>query len=159
MIKYWLMKSEPNTWSIEQQRKAGTKGTTWDGVRNYQAANNLKKMKKGDLCFFYHSNIGKEVVGIVEVIKIAFLDPTDKEKRFVAVQVKFRKKLKKTISLETIKKKKALNHLPLIKQSRLSVMPIDYKSWKKIYKMGNINWNIGSINAKKKEKNKEIQEG
>ena len=159
MIKYWLLKSEPNTWSIEQQRKAGTKGTTWDGVRNYQAANNLKKMKKGDLCFFYHSNIGKEVVGIVEVIKTAFLDPTDKEKRFVAVQVKFRKKLKKTISLEIIKKKKALNHLPLIKQSRLSVMPIDYKSWKKIYKMGNINWNIGSINAEKKEKNKEIQEG
>ena len=133
------MKSEPNTWSIEQQRKAGTKGTTWDGVRNYQAANNLKKMKKGDLCFFYHSNIGKEVVGIVEVIKIAFLDPTDKEKRFVAVRVKFKKKLKKTISLETIKKEKALNHLPLIKQSRLSVMPIDYKSWKKIYKMSNIN--------------------
>ena len=138
-MKYWLLKSEPNTWSIEQQRKAGIKGATWDGVRNYQAANNLKKMKKGDLCFFYHSNIGKEVVGIVEVIKIAFLDPTDKEKRFVAVQVKFRKKLKKTISLETIKKKKILNHLPLIKQSRLSVMPIDYKSWKKIYKMGNIN--------------------
>ena len=136
---YWLLKSEPNTWSIEQQRKAGTKGTTWDGVRNYQAANNLKKMKKGDLCFFYHSNIGKEVVGIVEVIKIAFLDPTDKEKRFVAVRVKFKKKLKKTISLETIKRKKILNHLPLIKQSRLSVMPIDYKSWKKIYKMGNIN--------------------
>ena len=136
---YWLLKSEPNTWSIEQQRKAGTKGTTWDGVRNYQAANNLKKMKKGDLCFFYHSNIGKEVVGIVEVIKIAFLDPTDKEKRFVAVQVKFRKKLKKTISLETIKKKKHLITCLLIKQSRLSVMPIDYKSWKKIYKMGNIN--------------------
>ena len=139
MIKYWLLKSEPNTWSIEQQRKAGTKGATWDGVRNYQAANNLKKMKKGDLCFFYHSNIGKEVVGIVEVIKIAFLDPTDKEKRFVAVRVKFKKKLKKAISLETIKKEKVLNHLPLIKQSRLSVMPIDYKSWKKIYKMGNIN--------------------
>jgi predicted RNA-binding protein with PUA-like domain len=136
---YWLLKSEPNVWSINHQKKAGVKGITWDGVRNYQAANNLKKMKKGDLCFFYHSNIGKEVVGIVEVIKIAFLDPTDKEKRFVAVQVKFRKKLKKTISLETIKKKKALNHLPLIKQSRLSVMPIDYKSWKKIYKMGNIN--------------------
>ena len=136
---YWLLKSEPNTWSIEQQRKAGTKGTIWDGVRNYQAANNLKKMKKGDLCFFYHSNIGKEVVGIVEVIKIAFLDPTDKEKRFVAVQVKFRKKLKKTISLETIKKKKALNHLPLIKQSRLSVMPIDSKSWKILNKMSIIN--------------------
>jgi|TARA_B100000959_G_scaffold128395_1_gene134736 predicted RNA-binding protein with PUA-like domain len=138
-MKYWLLKSEPNTWSIEQQRKAGIKGATWDGVRNYQAANNLKKMEKGDLCFFYHSNIGKEVVGIVEVIKIAFLDPTDKEKRFVAVQVKFKKKLKKTISLETIKREKALNHLPLIKQSRLSVMPIDYKSWKKIYKMSNIN--------------------
>ena len=138
-MQYWLLKSEPNTWSIEQQRKAGTKGTIWDGVRNYQAANNLKKMKKGDLCFFYHSNIGKEVVGIVEVIKIAFLDPTDKEKRFVAVRVKFKKKLKKAISLETIKKEKVLNHLPLIKQSRLSVMPIDYKSWKKIYKMSNIN--------------------
>ena len=136
---YFLMKSEPSSWSIDQQKKAGTKGTTWDGVRNYQAANNLKKMKKGDLCFFYHSNIGKEVVGIVEVIKIAFLDPTDKEKRFVAVRVKFNKKLKKTISLETIKKEKALNHLPIIKQSRLSVMSIDYKSWKKIYKMGNIN--------------------
>ena len=133
------MKSEPRTWSIDQQKKAGTKGATWDGVRNYQAANNLKKMKKGDLCFFYHSNIGKEVVGIVEVIKIAFLDPTDKKKRFVAVRVKFNKKLKKTISLETIKKEKALNHLPLIKQNRLSVMPIDYKSWKKIYKMSNIN--------------------
>ena len=138
-MKYWLLKSEPSTWSFDQQKKAGIKGTTWDGVRNYQAANNLKKMKKGDLCFFYHSNIGKEVVGIVEVIKIAFLDPTDKEKRFVAVRVKFKKKLKKTISLETIKKEKTLNHLPLIKQSRLSVMPIDYKSWKKIYKMGNIN--------------------
>ncbi len=136
---YFLLKSEPSVWSIDQQKKAGIKGATWDGVRNYQAANNLKKMKKGDLCFFYHSNIGKEVVGIVEVIKIAFLDPTDKEKRFVAVRVKFKKKLKKTISLETIKKEKALNHLPLIKQSRLSVMPIDYKSWKKIYKMGNIN--------------------
>jgi len=139
MGQKWLMKSEPNTWSIDQQKKAGIKGATWDGVRNYQAANNLKKMKKGDLCFFYHSRIGKEVAGIVEVIKTAFLDPTDKKKRFVAVQVKFKKKLKKTVSLENIKKEKALNHLPLINQSRLSVMPIDYKSWKKIYKMGSIN--------------------
>ena len=138
-MQYWLMKSEPNTWSIDQQKKTGTKGVTWDGVRNYQAANNLKKMKKGDFCFFYHSRIGKEVVGIVEVIKTAFLDPTDKEKRFVAVQVKFKKKLKKTVSLENIKKEKALNHLSLINQSRLSVMPVDYKSWKKICKMGNIN--------------------
>ena len=79
-MKYWLMKSEPNVWSINQQKKAGNKGVVWDGVRNYQAANNLKKMKKGDLCFFYHSNIGKEIVGIVEIIKTAFLDPTDKKK-------------------------------------------------------------------------------
>ena len=135
---YWLMKSEPNVWSINQQKKAGDKGIAWDGVRNYQAANNLKKMKKGDLCFFYHSNIGKEIVGIIKVIKTAFLDPTDKNKRFVAVQVKFKEKLIKNITLKTIKKIKAFKHLPLIKQRRLSVMPIDYKSWKKIYKMSNI---------------------
>ena len=137
-MQYWLMKSEPNVWSIDQQKDAGKKGATWDGVRNYQAANNLKKMKKGDLCFFYHSNIGKEIVGIVEVIKTAFLDKTDKEGRFVAVQVKFKKKLKKTITLEIIKQTKEIKHLPLVKQSRLSVMPIDYKSWKIIYKMGKV---------------------
>ena len=117
---YWLMKSEPNVWSIDQQKKTGSKGATWDGVRNYQAANNLKKMKEGDLCFFYHSNIGKEIVGIVEVIKTAFLDVTDKQNRFVAVKVKFREKLKRTITLELIKKTKVISHLPLIKQSRLS---------------------------------------
>ena len=138
MKQYWLMKSEPDVWSIDQQKKAGKKGATWDGVRNYQAANNLKKMKKGDLCFFYHSNIGKEIVGIVEVIKTAFLDKTDKEGKFVAVQVKFIKKFKKTIALETIKKTKEIEHLPLIKQSRLSVMPIDFKSWKIIFNMGRI---------------------
>ena len=132
------MKSEPNVWSIDQQKKAGNKGIAWDGVRNYQAANNLKKMQKGDLCFFYHSNIGKEIVGIVEVIKTAFLDKTDKKKRFVAVQVKFKEKLKKNVSLEIIKKTKEISHLPLIKQSRLSVMTIDYKSWKIIYKMGKV---------------------
>ena len=132
------MKSEPDVWSIDQQKKAGPKGVDWDGVRNYQAANNLKKMKKGDLCFFYHSNIGKEVVGIVEVIKTAFLDPTDKDQRFVAVKVKFKEILKKTVTLENIKKKRGLNHLSLIKQSRLSVMPIDFKSWKVIYNMSKI---------------------
>ena len=93
-MKYWLLKSEPNVWSFEQQIKSGLKGSMWDGVRNYQAANNLKKMKKGDMCFFYHSNIGKEIVGIVKVVKEAFQDPTDKTKRFVAVQVRFEKKLK-----------------------------------------------------------------
>ena len=138
-MKYWLMKSEPDVWSIEQQKKAGNKGATWDGVRNYQATNNLKKMNKSDLCFFYHSNIGKEIVGIVEVIKTAFIDPTDKEKRFVAVQVKFKKTLNKPVSLKNIKKNSFLCNLPLIKQSRLSVMPIDTKSWNIILKMSNIN--------------------
>jgi len=136
--QYWLMKSEPDVWSIEQQKKVGAKGATWDGVRNYQAANNLKKMQKGDLCFFYHSNIGKEVVGIVEVIKSAFKDKTDKKNRFVAVQVRFVEKLKNSVSLEKIKKNKEIQHLALVKQSRLSVMPIDYKSWKVIYKMGKV---------------------
>ena len=137
-MKYWLMKSEPNVWSIDQQKKAGNKGASWDGVRNYQAAKNLKNMKKGDLCFFYHSNIGKEIVGIVEVIKKAFLDKTDKDGRFVAVRVRFKEKLIKAVTLDEIKKNKALSHLSLIKQSRLSVMPIDYKSWKILNKMGNI---------------------
>ena len=137
-MKFWLLKSEPNVWSIDQQKKAGNKGAAWDGVRNYQAANNLKKMKVDDLCFFYHSNIGKEVVGIVKVIKSAFIDKTDKEKRFVAVQVRFKEKFKKPVSLEKIKKNKKISHLPLIKQSRLSVMPIDYKSWKIICNMGKI---------------------
>ena len=135
---YWLMKSEPDVWSIDQQKKAGVKGATWDGVRNYQAAKNLRNMKKGDLCFFYHSNIGKEIVGVIEVIKTAFIDKTDKESRFVAVQVKFKEKLKKTVTLESIKKNKALNHLALIKQSRLSVMPVDFKSWKMINKMSKV---------------------
>ena len=132
------MKSEPNVWSLDQQKKVGAKGASWDGVRNYQAANNLKKMKKGDLCFFYHSNIGKEIVGVVEIIKTAFLDITDKQSRFVAVQVKFKEKLKKPVTLEIIKETKEISHLPLIKQSRLSVMPIDFKSWKIIYKMSRI---------------------
>ena len=138
MRQYWLMKSEPNVWSIDQQKKAGIKGAPWDGVRNFQAAKNLKGMRKGDLCFFYHSNIGKEVVGIVEVIKEAFLDKTDKKGRFVAVQVKFKEKLKRGVPLEEIKKNKALSHLSLVKQSRLSVMPIDFKSWKIIYNMSRI---------------------
>ena len=138
LMNYWLLKSEPDVWSIEQQKDAGSEGVAWDGVRNYQAANNLRSMKLGDLCFFYHSNIGKEIVGIVEVIKEAFPDKTDKKKKFVAVQVRFIQKLKSPVSLVKIKKNKAISHLPLIKQSRLSVMPIDYKSWKIICKMGKI---------------------
>ena len=133
------MKSEPNVWSINQQKKAGIKGVTWDGVRNYQAANNLKKMKKGDLCFFYHSNIGKEIVGIVQLIQTAFIDRTDREKKFVAIKVKFKKALNKAVSLQKIKANKTLKDLPLLNQSRLSVMPIDTKSWKIILKMSKVN--------------------
>ena len=123
---YFLMKSEPDVWSIDQQKKAGIKGAPWDGVR------------KGDFCFFYHSNIGKEIVGIVEVIKEHYLDKTDRSGRFVAVTVQFKKKLHNSVTLESIKKNKKLSHLALIKQSRLSVMPIDYKSWKIINNMSKI---------------------
>ena len=137
-MKYWLLKSEPDVWSIDQQKKMGSKGAAWDGVRNYQAAKNLKSMKKGDQCFFYHSNIGKEIVGIVEVIKEYYLDRTDQSGRFVAVNVKFLKRFDKPVTLELIKKNKDLSHLSLIKQSRLSVMPIDSKSWKILNKMGKI---------------------
>ena len=137
-MQYWLMKSEPDVWSLTQQEKAGIKGAIWDGVRNYQARNNLKKMRVGDLCFFYHSNIGKEIVGIVEVIKEAYLDKTDKSERFVAVTVKFKERLSKPITLESIKKSKKLSHLALIKQSRLSVMPIDSKSWKILNNMSKV---------------------
>ena len=137
-MKYWLIKSEPDVWSIDQQKKEGAKGAAWDGVRNYQAARNLKNMKRGDRCFFYHSNIGKEIVGIVEVIKEAYPDKTDQSGRFVAVTVKFLKKLSKPITLENIKKNKELSHLSLIKQSRLSVMPVDSKSWKILNKMSKI---------------------
>jgi len=132
------MKSEPDVWSIDQQKKIGAKGAPWDGVRNYQAAKNLKTMKKGDLCFFYHSNIGKEIVGIVEVIKTAFVDVTDPDKRFVAVQVKFKQKLNQPVTLENIKKTKELQDLSLVKQSRLSVTSIDPKSWKILCKMGKL---------------------
>ena len=146
-MKYWLLKSEPDVWSIDQQIKAGNKGAPWDGVRNYQAAKNLKNMKKGDQCFFYHSNIGKEIVGVVEVIKEHYLDKTDQSGRFVAVTVRFLKKLNRPVTLEEIKKNKELSHLSLIKQSRLSVMPIDSKSWKILNKIGKI-----KLYAKKKEK-------
>ena len=137
-MNYWLLKSEPDVWSLDQQKKAGNKGSLWDGVRNYQARNNLKKMKVGDLCFFYHSNIGKEIVGVVEVVKEAFQDPSDKLKKFVAVKVSFKKYLKNPVSLEMIKKNKSLQNLALIRQSRLSVMPIDTKSWKIINKISNV---------------------
>ena len=132
-MKYWLLKSEPSTWSWDDQKKV--KKEMWDGVRNYQARNNLKKMKKGDLCFFYHSVRERKIVGIVKIVKEYYLDPTDKTNRFVAVDVSFKQSLKNSISLEQIKLNKNLSHLALIKQSRLSVMPIDLKSWNLILKL------------------------
>ncbi|CAN1598899.1 COG2947 Uncharacterized conserved protein [Candidatus Pelagibacterales bacterium] len=137
-MNYWLVKSEPSVWSFNDQKKSGSKGTVWDGVRNYQAANYLKQMKSGDLCFFYHSNEDKKIIGIVKIIKPAFIDPTDKEKKFVAVKVAYYKDLIDPVSLANIKENQEICHLPLIKQSRLSVMPIDSKSWKIICKMGRI---------------------
>ncbi len=132
-INYWLLKSEPSTWSWADQVKS--KVDMWDGVRNYQARNNLMKMKKKDLCFFYHSVSEKSIVGIVEVVREHYPDPTDNSNKFVVVDVKALKKLKNPITLETIKKNKKLNSIALIKQSRLSVMPLKKKEWDEIIKI------------------------
>tara|TARA_B100001105_G_C22071173_1_gene306664 strand:+ start:80 stop:481 length:402 start_codon:yes stop_codon:yes gene_type:complete len=132
------MKSEPGTWSWEQQVKVGNKGEGWDGVRNYQASNNMKNMKKNDLCFFYHSVKERDIVGIVKVVKEYHSDPTDKSRRFGMVRVSAVKPLKKRINLAQIKEDKRLVHLALVKQSRLSVMPIDKKSWGIICNLGGI---------------------
>ena len=134
---YWLLKSEPSTWSWQDQVKS--KIDMWDGVRNYQARNNLMKMKKGDQCFFYHSVNEKSIVGIVEVHKEHYPDPTDKSKKFVAIDVKAVKKLKYPVTLDRIKKNKKLKEMPLIKQSRLSVMPLSVDEFKEILKLSNIN--------------------
>ena len=135
-MKYWLLKSEPNTWSWDDQIKE--KIAMWDGVRNYQARNNLMSMRVNDLCFFYHSVNEKKIVGIVSVSKEHYIDPTDKTKKFVAVDVKMKKSLKNPITLKQIKKEKKLSHLALVKQGRLSVMPIDKISWRLICKLGGI---------------------
>ena len=135
-MKYWLLKSEPSMWSWNDQIRE--KITIWDGVRNYQARNNLMSMKVNDLCFFYHSVNEKKIVGIVSITKEHYTDPTDKTKKFVAVDVKTKKTLKNPITLKQIKKEKKLFHLALVKQSRLSVMPIDKISWDLICKLGGI---------------------
>ena len=132
-MKYWLLKSEPDAWSWDNQVKEGA--SMWDGVRNYQARNNLKNMKKNDLCFFYHSVTEKSVVGIVKVVKEHYPDPTDETERFVVVDVKAIKKLKKPVSLEKIKLNDKLKNIALIKQSRLSVMPIKEVEWNEIIKV------------------------
>ena len=130
---YWLLKSEPSTWSWQDQVKS--KVDMWDGVRNYQARNNLMKMKKGDQCFFYHSVSEKSIVGIVEVTKEYYPDPTDKKNKFVVVDVKAIKKLKKPVSLDEIKKNNKLKNIALIRQNRLSVMPLTKAEWNEILKM------------------------
>ena len=132
-MNYWLLKSEPGAWSWNDQSKVEKE--MWDGVRNYQARNNLMKMKKGDLCFFYHSVNEKKIVGIAQVVREHYPDPTDKTNKFVVVDIKAKKKLKNSVSLKEIKSQKQLSHLALIKQSRLSVIPIDKKSWDIINKM------------------------
>ena len=135
-MKYWLLKSEPSTWSWDDQIKE--KIAMWDGVRNYQARSNLMSMRINDLCFFYHSVNEKKIVGIVSITKEHYTDPTDKTKKFVAVDVKTKKTLKNPITLKQIKKEKKLSHLALVKQGRLSVMPIDKISWDLICKLGGI---------------------
>ena len=134
-MKYWLLKSEPDAWSWDNQVKEGT--SMWDGVRNYQARNNLKEMKKNDLCFFYHSVTERSIVGIVKVVKEYYPDPTDKTGRFVVVDVKATKKLKNPVSLDQIKENNKLQDIALVKQSRLSVMPLKKTEWDIIIKMSN----------------------
>ena len=134
-MKYWLLKSEPDAWSWDNQVKEGA--SMWDGVRNYQARNNLKEMKKNDLCFFYHSVTERSIVGIVKVVKEYYPDPTDKTGRFVVVDVKATKKLKNPVSLDQIKENSKLKDIALVKQSRLSVMPLKKTEWETIIKMSN----------------------
>ena len=134
-INYWLLKSEPDAWSWDNQVKEGA--SMWDGVRNYQARNNLKEMKKNDLCFFYHSVTERSIVGIVKVVKEYYPDPTDKTGRFVVVDVKAMKKLKNPVSLDQIKENSKLKDIALVKQSRLSVMPLKKIEWDIIIKMSN----------------------
>lgn len=137
-MAYWLIKSEPDTWSWDQQVKAGAKGTEWTGVRNHSAKLNLMKMKKGDRCFFYHSNEGKQIVGIAEVIREHYIDPTDDTKKFVAVDVKAKEALKTPVTLAQVKTEAKLKNMALIKLSRLSVQPVTAEEWTTVCKLGGV---------------------
>ena len=137
IMQYWLIKTEPNTWSWQNQ--LNVKKTEWDGVRNYQARNNLNKMKKGDLCFFYHSVYEKKIIGVVKVVKESYPDTTDKSNKFTSVDISAYIQLKRPVSLEDKKAHNKLKHLALVKQSRLSVMPIDSKSWYIILRLSKTN--------------------
>ena len=138
LMKYWLIKTEPEEWSWQQQVKSSNKGAEWSGVRNFQAAKNLREMKIGDKCFFYHTGKSKSIMGIVVIAKEAFLDKSDKTRKFVSVMVKALYPLKREVSLKEIKKNNDFRDFSLVKQSRLSVMKVDLKYWKKICKMGNV---------------------
>jgi len=138
-MQYWLLKTEPEEWSWQQQVNSGDKGAEWNGVRNFQASKNLRNMKIGDRCFFYHTGKSKSIIGIVIVIKEAFLDKSDKTQKFVSVIVKALYPLKREVSLKEIKKNKDFRDFSLVKQSRLSVMNVRLKYWKKICKMGKMN--------------------
>jgi len=137
-MAYWLVKSEPDAWSWDQQVKAGAKGEAWTGVRNHTAKQNLMSMKKGDRAFFYHSNVGKEIVGIVEVVREHYPDPTDKTKTFVVVDFKAVQPLNTPVTLEAIKKDPKLKDMALVKYSRLSVQPVTVDEWKTVCKMGGV---------------------
>ncbi len=137
-MSYWLVKSEPGAWSWDQQVEAGAKGTAWTGVRNHTAKQNLMKMKKGDRAFFYHSGEGKEIVGVVEVTREHFPDPTDKAKAFVAVDVKAVAPLPKPVTLAAARGEPHLKEMALLKQSRLSVQPVTAAEWKLICAMGGL---------------------
>ena len=135
---YWLLKTEPEEWSWKDQIKSGSSGAEWNGVRNFQAAKNLRNMKIGERCFFYHTGKEKNIVGVVQVIKNAFLDKSDKTKKFVSVKVKALYPLKIVVNLKEIKKNKVFKDFPLVRQSRLSVVKVNLKYWKKICKMGKV---------------------
>ena len=137
-MQYWLIKTEPGEWSWQQQVESGDKGAEWDGVRNFQAAKNLKKMRINDKCFFYHTGKVKSIVGIVKVVKEAFFDKSDKTQKFVSVRVRSISPFKREVSLQAIKKNKVFRDFSLVRQSRLSVMGVDLKYWKKICKMGKV---------------------
>ena len=137
-MEYWLLKTEPDNWSWKDQVNSKNQVAEWNGVRNYQARNNLKKMKINNLCFFYHTGDEKKIIGIVLVVKEFFNDKTDKSKKFVSILIKAKKKLIFPVSLKSLKKISFFRDFPLIKQSRLSVMDVKIKYWKKICKMGRI---------------------
>jgi predicted RNA-binding protein with PUA-like domain len=138
-MAYWLMKSEPDAWSWQQQVKKGAKGEAWTGVRNHQAKLNLRKMKKGDRAFFYHSNVGKEIVGILEVIREHYPDPTAKAgDPWVVVDVKALEPLPKPVTIDDVKSEPKLKAMVLVNNSRLSVQPVTPEEWKLVCKMGGL---------------------